>query len=674
MADNLLLNEGSGGSTLTTAEVTFSSDTTDCQIIGAGLISGTAESYAVNLASAGAGAVGVGVQRVTLASDDPAVALLATIDADTSTLAGSIDGSGHQQVDVVASLSVVDANNSTSSTLLSGAAFTGTATDMLDYSHVVVSIFADQASATDGLSIQWSTDSTNWDNTDVFTIPASTAKVFTFGPVSRYMRVVYTNGGTGQGAFRMQTILHPGQQSSSSHRIADSISGQDDAELMKTVITGLAPDTNFKNVLVTNNGELKTSLEAINGVTVPISADSVVDDGNSTTTPLGIGATFTGTGVSMLPYSGATIVLFADEDGAADGMRFEFSSDNSNWDQSHQHDYVASTGRQFQFAGQAEYFRVVFVNGGTEQSEVRIQTILHKLDGIGTTIHRLDDDLAVDRSATVVKASLTAQKAGAGDFTPINATAGGNLKVAIEEFDASLPAGDNNIGNVDIVSGTVTTVSTVTNLSQLGGIAIAMGAGVLTAGTQRVTLATDDAAVTSLALIDDTVAVLGTATYTETTTKGNVIGAVRNDDLATLADTDNELAPFQVDSNGALYVNSAAAEPKQASGVAAGGAPGTDDMIAAVAGKKLLITGLALIATSTTTNNVFVDNVDNDLLGNVGNPIALSIDAAGDTIPGMVLQYNPAGHFKTDAVNEAVTLNTSAAQDIIWSITWIETD
>ncbi len=45
--------------------------------------------------AAGAGAVGVTVPRVTLASDDPAVALLTTIDSDTDTIAGdttSIDG------------------------------------------------------------------------------------------------------------------------------------------------------------------------------------------------------------------------------------------------------------------------------------------------------------------------------------------------------------------------------------------------------------------------------------------------------------------------------------------------------------------------------------------------------------------------------------------------------
>lgn len=49
-----------------------------------------------------------------------------------------------------------------------------------------------------------------------------------------------------------------------------------------------------------------------------------------------------------------------------------------------------------------------------------------------------------------------------------------------------------NTGAVVISSGTVTTVSTVTNLAQLGGTAIAMGTGIRTAGTQRVTIATDD--------------------------------------------------------------------------------------------------------------------------------------------------------------------------------------
>lgn len=69
---------------------------------------------------------------------------------------------------------------------------------------------------------------------------------------------------------------------------------------------------------------------------------------------------------------------------------------------------------------------------------------------------------------------------------------------------ASLPAlaaGTNGIGkltaNAGVTIGAVEiaaaqTLATVTNLSQLGGVAIAMGTGVRSAGTQRVTIATDD--------------------------------------------------------------------------------------------------------------------------------------------------------------------------------------
>jgi hypothetical protein len=79
---------------------------------------------------------------------------------------------------------------------------------------------------------------------------------------------------------------------------------------------------------------------------------------------------------------------------------------------------------------------------------------------------------------------------------------GGPIQVAMP-----LPAGTNAIGklasNTGVTIGaveiaasqtlsTVTTVSTVTNLSQLGGSAIAMNTGVRSAGTQRVTIATDD--------------------------------------------------------------------------------------------------------------------------------------------------------------------------------------
>ncbi len=229
----------------------------------------------------------------------------------------------------------------------------------------------------------------------------------------------------------------------------------------------------------------------------------------------------------------------------------------------------------------------------------------------------------------------------------------------------------------------------------VGQAGIAAGSGVDGVTVPRVTLATDVAlpagtnAIGKLGAnsgvdigdVDVTSIVPGTAATNlgkaedaahSSSDVGVMALGVRNDDLASLGGADGDYVPPQFDSEGALYVNPAAAEIKRASGVAAGGAPGADDIVAAVAARYIRVLALALVATSTTVNNVFVDNVDNDLWFNAANPLPLSLDADGDTVPGFVLDFNPGGWFQTDAVNEAVTLNSSAAQDVAWTITYIE--
>ena len=62
------------------------------------------------------------------------------------------------------------------------------------------------------------------------------------------------------------------------------------------------------------------------------------------------------------------------------------------------------------------------------------------------------------------------------------------------------------------------------------------------------------AALTALQLIDDPVATLGTTTYTETSTKGTIAGALRRDADTSAVNTDNEIAPLIVDANGYLKV------------------------------------------------------------------------------------------------------------------------
>jgi hypothetical protein len=159
---------------------------------------------------------------------------------------------------IVAALGgAVDTNNSTSTPLGIGEAFTGTATDILNYGTVFVTVYSDVASATDGLDIQQSPDGTNWDNGDSYTVPAGVGKNYAVNPHCRYLRVVYTNGAASQSEFRLQTILK-GNSTESSHRIQDSIVDDDDARLVKSVITGKDDFDTFRNVSISRSQRLKT--------------------------------------------------------------------------------------------------------------------------------------------------------------------------------------------------------------------------------------------------------------------------------------------------------------------------------------------------------------------------------------------------------------------------------
>lgn len=59
---------------------------------------------------------------------------------------------------------------------------------------------------------------------------------------------------------------------------------------------------------------------------------------------------------------------------------------------------------------------------------------------------------------------------------------------------------------------------------------------------------------TAVQLIDDAIFTAGTSTYTEATSKGQLILGVRRDADTTLVDTTNEMAPLQLDANGRLKV------------------------------------------------------------------------------------------------------------------------
>jgi len=131
--------------------------------------------------------------------------------------------------------------------------FTGDAVDITDVAMITLCVFSDQDSAIDGLVIEQSVDGTNWDHDDKYSITANDGKVFTPNKAAKFARIIYTNRIVEQTEFRLQTILNYVYGKPSSHRVDEDILGQDDAELNIVVIKVPTNDaTTLKNVDVNN--------------------------------------------------------------------------------------------------------------------------------------------------------------------------------------------------------------------------------------------------------------------------------------------------------------------------------------------------------------------------------------------------------------------------------------
>lgn len=270
MSDNVELDPGSGGAVMATDDIgpgvhwpyvkmAFGADGTATRVTSmvgmpVKVLSGALELGKVEDSVHSTGDVGV----MMLAVRNDTLASLTDADGDYSAL--QVNGDGALYVRAAGHVSTV---NSSSTPLGISGVFTGTAEEITHYSSVSVSVFTDEDSASGGLSLQFSTDGTNWDNTEGHDITAGVHHFVGGMGEGKWFRVVYTNGTTVQTVFRLQTILRNAPLSGEIEPIDHDIEGGEDAQLVRAVIAGQKPDNSYSNIQATSGGNLKAAVEEI---------------------------------------------------------------------------------------------------------------------------------------------------------------------------------------------------------------------------------------------------------------------------------------------------------------------------------------------------------------------------------------------------------------------------
>jgi hypothetical protein len=149
----------------------------------------------------------------------------------------------------------VDENNSTTTVLSANSTYTGTAVDVSSYESIVLSVYADQASSDNGLQINYSVDGTNgsWQTFITLSVPATSFITKSYPVTAKFLQIVYTNGATTQGTFRLQTLLKlAGSSQIENCSIVSQCNSKTGTILKNVTWTGTWEDSSQSAQIITN--------------------------------------------------------------------------------------------------------------------------------------------------------------------------------------------------------------------------------------------------------------------------------------------------------------------------------------------------------------------------------------------------------------------------------------
>lgn len=175
----------------------------------------------------------------------------------------------------------------------------------------------------------------------------------------------------------------------------------------------------------------------------------MVSNANSTTTPLGASATFTG-GIVDLTIGGfisLQVQILTDQPGT---VKIQYSTDGTNFDHSVTGIVTANDSTSVASGIHGRYMRVIYINGATPQTFFRMQTILVGAS-IQPTVKDLDTPFDGDDNLLETHSVITGvTTAGGGGFVDVKVNPSGALQVSDSSAGTVTPGA---VGSTSVLTG-----------------------------------------------------------------------------------------------------------------------------------------------------------------------------------------------------------------------------
>jgi len=139
-----------------------------------------------------------------------------------------------------------------------------------------------------------------------------------------------------------------------------------------------------------------------------------------------------GTPDEVLEYAEITFFSFSDVSSDTDGVSLEFSTDRVNWDDKTKITAIGGSVLKKILPVTARWFRVVYNNGGSAQSQFRLQTIYNRSKNKDLT-NNLNSSISDSSDVSLVK-SIISGKNQFGEYEDVGSY-GGRLEVESRDTD-----------------------------------------------------------------------------------------------------------------------------------------------------------------------------------------------------------------------------------------------
>lgn len=190
----------------------------------------------------------------------------------------------------------------------------------------------------------------------------------------------------------------------------------------------------------TNVQVIKT--DANGKIQIDSGISSLIDAANSSSVNLSGGATFTGSFVEITSYASIQIGVYSNVNSATNGLVIQFSKDGSNVHHTHTYSYLASSnGLGYIFSPEFRYYRIVYTNGASAQSDFQLISILRST-ALFPSQYRVSTAVTDETQALMTKSTIVGQTTGGGGgYVAVKVNPSGALTVDSTVSSSALPTG-----------------------------------------------------------------------------------------------------------------------------------------------------------------------------------------------------------------------------------------